>query len=429
MLAQNAKVSTSAAVGTCQRAGLTVTRLLSVAPGGKAERSRVVAGSGNVDARADFASAVTVGQSCFYFAEYHVQSTNLGASEKNMNNRGTRILVLALAAAAGVAPMALAQDMSGPLSPHVGGQVTTAFSNRFGPDAEGTVNFTAVTPQQLNLTYSSTRGLTVNRNISIADRQGAKSYVLGYASDMPLMIPGTTSLGISGASLVELRTTGKTSLSLIHDTKLSRIDGQLALLEKDIKLSLLIEDQVVQVPAVHASGTFASGDKTGTGDFYFLDNKNNPLMLQSTIQFSWEKEPRAERIVRVSAGASMKSAMEQSLNTLRSYDLYGLHFDFDKSTLRPESASLIKDIATTLKNNPIWTLQINGHTDSIGDPAYNQKLSAERAAAVASALVKQGIEANRVQTGGVGETQPKGNNATLDGRALNRRVELLRTDR
>ena len=242
-----------------------------------------------------------------------------------MNNRGTRILVLALAAAAGVAPMALAQDMSGPLSPHVGGQVTSAFSNRFGPDAEGTVNFTAVTPQQLNLTYSSTRGLTVNRNISIADRQGAKSYVLGYASDMPLMIPGTTSLGISGASLVELRTTGKTSLSLIHDTKLSRIDGQLALLEKDIKLSLLIEDRVVQVPAVHASGTFASGDKTGTGDFYFLDNKNNPLMLQSTIQFSWEKEPRAERIVRVSAGASMKSAMEQSLNTLRSYDLYGLH--------------------------------------------------------------------------------------------------------
>ena len=55
--------------------------------------------------------------------------------------------------------------------------------------------------------------------------------------------------------------------------------------------------------------------------------------------------------------------------------------------------------------------------------------SAARAASVGSALVKQGVEAGRLTTGGFGETQPKGNNATLDGRALNRRVELLRTDR
>jgi outer membrane protein OmpA-like peptidoglycan-associated protein len=185
----------------------------------------------------------------------------------------------------------------------------------------------------------------------------------------------------------------------------------------------------MQVPALHASGTFATGDKSGTGDFYFLDNKNNPLMLQSTIQFSWEKDARAERITRVTAGASMKSAMEQSLSTLKRYDLYGIHFDFDKATVRPESAGLLKEIALTLKNNPTWTLQINGHTDSIGDAAYNQKLSAERAASVAAAIVKQGIAANRLQTGGFGATLPKGDNATLQGRSLNRRVELLRTDR
>ena len=125
----------------------------------------------------------------------------------------------------------------------------------------------------------------------------------------------------------------------------------------------------------------------------------------------------------------MKSAMEQSLSTLRKYDVYGLHFDFDKATLRPESAKLIKDIATTLKNNPSWTLQINGHTDSIGDTGYNQKLSSDRAASVGAALIQKGIEASRLQTGGFGETQPKGDNVTLDGRALNRRVELLRTDR
>lgn len=321
-----------------------------------------------------------------------------------------------------------AQD-SGPLLPHVGGQVTTAFSNRFGPDAEGTVTFTALTPQQLDVTYSSTRGLIVNRSIAFADRNGAKAYVLGYASDMPLMINGTTSLGISGASLVELRDTGKTQLSLVYDTKLSRIDGVLTLADKGIRVPMLVEDRVVMVPAVRATGIFTAGDKNGIGDFYFLDNKNNPMMIQSTIQFSWEKELRAERIIRVTAGASMKSAMEQALNTLRRYDLYGLHFDFDKATLRPESSKLIQEIAATLGNNPTWTLQINGHTDSIGDPKYNEKLSAERAASVAAALTRQGVAPNRLQSGGFGETQPKGNNATLDGRALNRRVELLRTDR
>ena len=324
---------------------------------------------------------------------------------------------------------ASAQQYAGPLLPHVGGQVTTAFANRYGPDAEGYVTFSAITPEQITLNYSSTRGLNVRRNVLKADRQNSATYVLGYSANMPSVIPGTTSLGISGDSLVELRTKGKTSLSLLYDARLSHIDGQLTLMEKGIKMPLLVEDQVVQVPALHASGIFTDGNRRGTGDFYFLDNKNNPLMLESIIQFNWENQPRTEGIVRVVAGASMRSAMEQSLMTLRKYDVYGIHFNFDKSTMRPESAALIKDIAITLQHNPTWTLQIKGHTDSIGDTAYNRKLSAARAKAVADALIKRGIGANRLNSEGLGETQPKGNNATLEGRALNRRVELARTDR
>jgi len=324
---------------------------------------------------------------------------------------------------------ASAQEYAGPLLPHVGGQVTTAFANRYGPDAEAYITFTATTPEALGLNYSSTRGLNVRRNVLMADRRNSQTYVLGYASNMPLVMPSTTSLGISGASLVELRDTGRTALSLIYDAKLSQISGQLTLIEKNLRVPLIIDDQEVQVPALHASGNFTGAGKSGTGDFYFLDNKNNPMMIQSTIQFSFENEPRTERIIRVAAGASMRSAMEQSLSTLRKYDLYGIHFDFDKARVRPESAALIKDIALTLKHNPTWTLQINGHTDSIGDPAYNQKLSAARAKAVADALVKQGIAASRLRTAGLGSTQPKGDNSTLQGRALNRRVELVRTDR
>ena len=67
---------------------------------------------------------------------------------------------------------------------------------------------------------------------------------------MPLFMPGTAWLGISGISLVELRTTGRTALSLIYDARLSHIDGELTLIAKDIRVPLLIDDQVVQVPVV-----------------------------------------------------------------------------------------------------------------------------------------------------------------------------------
>jgi outer membrane protein OmpA-like peptidoglycan-associated protein len=86
-------------------------------------------------------------------------------------------------------------------------------------------------------------------------------------------------------------------------------------------------------------------------------------------------------------------------------------------------------MAKTLKNNPLWTLRITGYTDSIGEPAYNQKLSKARAEALKNALVKRGVAAARLETAGGGASNPVASNKTLQGRALNRRVELERTDR
>jgi outer membrane protein OmpA-like peptidoglycan-associated protein len=322
-----------------------------------------------------------------------------------------------------------AQTYDGPMLPHVGLEVTTSFHNSFGPDAESYSKFTTVTNNSIGIDYSSSRGMIAKRNISVADRQSAKTYVIGYSPNMPLFIPGTTSLGISGASVAELRRTGRTTLSLIYDEGLSKIDGELTLVEKDVRTEVIIEDRPLRVPALHARGRFGSGSETATGDFYFLDNVNNPMMLQSAIKFSWEQQTRTERITRVTAGNSMRAAMEQALNTLGRYDHYGIHFDFGKASIRPATESMIADIAVTLKNNSTWKLKINGHTDSIGGESANLLLSEERAAAVKVALVNRGISPDRLQTAGLGERQPKGDNETLQGRALNRRVELVRTDR
>ena len=121
-----------------------------------------------------------------------------------------------------------------------------------------------------------------------------------------------------------------------------------------------------------------------------------------------------------------REVMEQALQTKERFDLYGLHFDSDKATIQPESKSLLDDIATALKNFPDWRLRIVGHTDSTGDPEHNLRLSLDRATAIQAALVDRGIDLQRLATAGLGENSPITSNATPEGRALNRRVELDR---
>ncbi len=128
------------------------------------------------------------------------------------------------------------------------------------------------------------------------------------------------------------------------------------------------------------------------------------------------------------ATAYSKDAMEQALATKQHYDLYGIHFDFDKAVIQSDSNALLDDITTTLKHFPKWRLRITGHTDSIGDAAYNEELSMNRANAIKQALVDRGIDGARLETLGTGEQQPVASNDTPEGQALNRRVELERLD-
>lgn len=118
--------------------------------------------------------------------------------------------------------------------------------------------------------------------------------------------------------------------------------------------------------------------------------------------------------------------LQQALQTIEKYDLYGLHFESGKATLQPDTAPLVDDIATVLKNFPEWGLRIVGHTDATGDPEANQALSVERANSIKAALVEQGIDSTRLQAAGVGAKRPVASDRTAEGRTLNRRVELVR---
>ena len=121
-----------------------------------------------------------------------------------------------------------------------------------------------------------------------------------------------------------------------------------------------------------------------------------------------------------------KEAMEQALQTKQQYDLYGLHFASDVSTIPDDASPLLDDIATALKNFPDWGLRIVGHTDASGRAEHNEALSLDRANAVKAALVERGVDEKRLLTAGDGEKRPVAANNTPEGRALNRRVELDR---
>jgi OOP family OmpA-OmpF porin len=99
-------------------------------------------------------------------------------------------------------------------------------------------------------------------------------------------------------------------------------------------------------------------------------------------------------------------------------------FDFDKAAVKQESYGDIKNLADFMNQYPQTSTTVEGHTDSVGTDAYNQKLSERRANAVRDVLVNQyGVGANRVNSVGYGESRPVADNATEEGRAINRRVE------
>ena len=119
------------------------------------------------------------------------------------------------------------------------------------------------------------------------------------------------------------------------------------------------------------------------------------------------------------------SDMFEALNRDGHIALY-INFDTGKSIIKPESQPIIDQIVQMMKSNPELKLGVEGHTDNVGIPASNKTLSEERAKSVVTAIVAKGISAERLSPTGYGQDKPIGDNNTEEGKARNRRVELVR---
>ena len=134
----------------------------------------------------------------------------------------------------------------------------------------------------------------------------------------------------------------------------------------------------------------------------------------------------AQASVSLTGTASLKKQFKAN-KTQKRIRIYGIHFDVDSAHIQPRSEPVIADIAQIMRETPGLRFQVEGHTDSDGGAAYNLGLSQRRAQAVVDDLVaRHKIARSRLVAKGYGLTKPVGSNATPSGKALNRRVELLR---
>lgn len=169
-----------------------------------------------------------------------------------------------------------------------------------------------------------------------------------------------------------------------------------------------------------------NGGGTYTSSTLNIINNGDGTALVNGQKIKAEKLPPVAKVGKFPKVESLKPVKScGTVITLQD----GVLFDFGKYDLRPEAKATLAKLATVLNQAKVPAAQINGHTDSIGDDAFNQDLSEKRASAVATQLKADGVTAN-LQTRGYGKTQPVADNTNADGsdnpagRQANRRVEI-----
>jgi outer membrane protein OmpA-like peptidoglycan-associated protein len=208
---------------------------------------------------------------------------------------------------------------------------------------------------------------------------------------------------------------------------------------QDVPYPMIVNDQKVTLPTIHLTGTVASVGKDPRpkkdipdhveAEAYVLDDPLDPLVLLWRLKSPLYHNGnfRIEVVKLEFKTAQPTNLIEKQLTEQKRAVTYGIYFDFNKDTIKPESEPVLKQIVQAMTDNPTWKLTVEGHTDNIGGDAYNLDLSKRRSAAVKQVLASRyHIAPERLATDGFGSSRPADTNETLEGRARNRRVELTR---
>jgi outer membrane protein OmpA-like peptidoglycan-associated protein len=282
---------------------------------------------------------------------------------------------------------------------------------------------------------------TVRIEVNTSDLAVAPRWLEVRDPREPALHPGYTSFSFSTATYRQLATEGAARFQIRSTTRDNAFAAKLAglgigsgqqivtwrgMLERVSGTELfpiLFNGRRTQVPALHTRGQFTSGGSLTPWnlEFWVLADSVHPLLLKVSAS------DRVLQTVRVDLPDRQRAELEHALGAECRVELPGIYFAFNSAALDPASDRAIESVAAVLAKHLDWNATIEGHTDSIGTAKSNQLLSERRAEAVRERLVNQyKVVAGRVRAAGFGATRPREPNATLEGSARNRRVELVR---
>jgi outer membrane protein OmpA-like peptidoglycan-associated protein len=191
-----------------------------------------------------------------------------------------------------------------------------------------------------------------------------------------------------------------------------------------VPFPLLVNGRRVDVPALHVRGRFTWRTKTWEPQLWVLADSTYPLLLKWIGAHT--QETNVLQTIRVDGSLSVPDVERELASSCRA-ELPGIYFGFNSAVLDAASDRTITNVAGLLDRHPEWTVTLEGHTDSIGSSEANRLLSERRVAAVRAWLMSHHkVDGSRVRAAGFGSVRPREPNATIEGRARNRRVELVR---
>ena len=258
---------------------------------------------------------------------------------------------------------------------------------------------------------------------------------------IPDLVAGSTMSMMSRRSFRELRDTGNTPYRQVHlraniwqeSAAAADSDATIYIAEDAVgtlrrtrlsTMAVQLNDSLVELPVIEAETDLNDEERGFKPDHkrvVVLNDERFPIVLDN------HRRNNNARIRFVKITWPEKNAIEEDLEREKTARVYGLYFDTNSDSLRPESEQVLNEIGTMLREHAEWRLRIEGHTDSLGGAAFNQDLSLRRAKSVRATLAaKYGIDPARLDVSGAGDTRPVDANDTETGRARNRRVELVR---
>lgn len=266
----------------------------------------------------------------------------------------------------------------------------------------------------------------VKRLIPTRDLQKGGVHIHGWHGSDAQVIAGSTSLGPSLSFMRDVVDKGEAEYRF-RMFAFSHLGSGIAAKTGTVSFPVLINGRRVELPATRAQGQMTVNGVQAPFEMIVYDHAEHPLMLRMAYGprgAGFPFQPRfAREIVRIDYA---DDGMRETLNRDCRVEVPGIYFDFNRDSLKPQSSRALETMASLFREKSGRKMVIEGHTDDVGSERYNQDLSTRRAQAVGKALITDhDVHAGLVSARGMGESKPIESNATIAGRARNRRVELV----